>query len=414
MSAGNSKTVLDLPGYEQIQIRELVMFAPHCMVPQLGMMIPQGNVFVPMSSLQPKQAKPKGKKPTVQQNETHRAGDWVCILCNNLNYSFRKVCNRCQTQTKRDNLIQSLQLLQSPGFSMAASGVGLSSVSFPPCTYTSAEEELAVLQSATWGVPNSSNWVAPDIRSHLPPGLEAPSLQQTQNSSQQVLEYSASSKPTGTSKPLQDGSQQFPRLEDTMQPQSQQPLGEKRQPIKPKEGSSSRDSLHSSASTQSSRGTQSGEKTCLQESGRNQASNESQALYSLFCANSTGRKREGSGDATEVSVPAGKHAIGHIVDRFEDDEDDQADYVLRACFDASHSVSSSKSQGQSIQHLTQVSHGEADHQEDFSKCVVGSTSEQCSFNNWRTRAEQESLDLPNTSYTSVTVLRNLDFVLGSE
>jgi hypothetical protein len=54
--------------------------------------------------------KPRNKKapPTT---ETHRAGDWVCILCHNLNYSFRKVCNRCQVQTKRENLIQSLSML---------------------------------------------------------------------------------------------------------------------------------------------------------------------------------------------------------------------------------------------------------------------------------------------------------------
>lgn len=27
---------------------------------------------------------------------SERAGDWVCIACNNLNFSFRKVCNRCK------------------------------------------------------------------------------------------------------------------------------------------------------------------------------------------------------------------------------------------------------------------------------------------------------------------------------
>ena len=29
--------------------------------------------------------------------------DWVCIKCNNLNFSFRKKCNRCKVQSREDN-----------------------------------------------------------------------------------------------------------------------------------------------------------------------------------------------------------------------------------------------------------------------------------------------------------------------
>lgn len=36
-------------------------------------------------------AEKKKKKPFVE-----RVGDWVCIKCKNLNFSFRVVCNRCQ------------------------------------------------------------------------------------------------------------------------------------------------------------------------------------------------------------------------------------------------------------------------------------------------------------------------------
>lgn len=81
----------------------------------LGMIVPSGALIIPpnayagLNKINP-QTKPKSKK-TTNQTETHRAGDWVCILCHNLNYSFRKVCNRCQVQTKRQNLIQSLSLL---------------------------------------------------------------------------------------------------------------------------------------------------------------------------------------------------------------------------------------------------------------------------------------------------------------
>ena len=36
---------------------------------------------------------------TLQLNKkvalTERVGDWVCLNCNNLNFSFRNICNRC-------------------------------------------------------------------------------------------------------------------------------------------------------------------------------------------------------------------------------------------------------------------------------------------------------------------------------
>lgn len=52
----------------------------------------------------------KGNK---QANQGHRAGDWICVKCNNLNYSFRNRCNRCQIQTKKQNLLDNLLLINS-------------------------------------------------------------------------------------------------------------------------------------------------------------------------------------------------------------------------------------------------------------------------------------------------------------
>jgi hypothetical protein len=43
---------------------------------------------------------------------SHRAGDWVCLLCNNHNYSFRELCNRCKNQSKTVNLQQQLFIYQ--------------------------------------------------------------------------------------------------------------------------------------------------------------------------------------------------------------------------------------------------------------------------------------------------------------
>lgn len=43
------------------------------------------------SSPESKADKNKKKKPFQE-----RAGDWVCVKCKNLNFSFRNSCNRCQ------------------------------------------------------------------------------------------------------------------------------------------------------------------------------------------------------------------------------------------------------------------------------------------------------------------------------
>lgn len=42
------------------------------------------------------------------KESNHRAGDWICNMCNNHNYSFREICNSCKLQTKINNLKESL------------------------------------------------------------------------------------------------------------------------------------------------------------------------------------------------------------------------------------------------------------------------------------------------------------------
>ena len=44
------------------------------------------------------------------KESNHRAGDWICNMCSNHNYSFREVCNSCKLQTKINNLKESLNL----------------------------------------------------------------------------------------------------------------------------------------------------------------------------------------------------------------------------------------------------------------------------------------------------------------
>ena len=52
------------------------------------------------------------QKKSQKKHNQIRAGDWICNMCNNLNYSFRNVCNRCKVQTKRNNYIQNLMMMQ--------------------------------------------------------------------------------------------------------------------------------------------------------------------------------------------------------------------------------------------------------------------------------------------------------------
>ena len=58
-----------------------------------------------------KKSKIKSSKAQKNLNNSVRAGDWICLVCNNLNFSFRNECNRCQMQTKKQNYIQNLLLI---------------------------------------------------------------------------------------------------------------------------------------------------------------------------------------------------------------------------------------------------------------------------------------------------------------
>lgn len=54
------------------------------------------DYFTPVKDAQVNQ---KGTRTAAQSRE----GDWVCLNCSNLNFSFRKKCNRCKTQTRELN-----------------------------------------------------------------------------------------------------------------------------------------------------------------------------------------------------------------------------------------------------------------------------------------------------------------------
>ena len=42
-------------------------------------------------------------RKATKTSSNNKPQDWICLLCNNLNFSFRKKCNRCKTQTRTQN-----------------------------------------------------------------------------------------------------------------------------------------------------------------------------------------------------------------------------------------------------------------------------------------------------------------------
>ena len=45
--------------------------------------------------------KDKNKNENKKKNFEERKGDWLCLFCNNLNFSFRTKCNRCKMVKKQ-------------------------------------------------------------------------------------------------------------------------------------------------------------------------------------------------------------------------------------------------------------------------------------------------------------------------
>ena len=78
------------------------------------------NDTLQLAALGPNPSMVKGaklqKKNNPKQNnaKNHRAGDWICYNCNNMNYSFRDKCNRCEVVTKKQNLEFALMCLNDP------------------------------------------------------------------------------------------------------------------------------------------------------------------------------------------------------------------------------------------------------------------------------------------------------------
>lgn len=51
----------------------------------------------------PSHSSPSSSYSSPASNAEHPNQDWVCVKCNNLNFSFRKKCNRCKVQSREDN-----------------------------------------------------------------------------------------------------------------------------------------------------------------------------------------------------------------------------------------------------------------------------------------------------------------------
>lgn len=88
--------------------------ASNAFFPNYSSTYPMTSQAVPLNASKKPKIKPKPQKGFPSNV---RAGDWVCLVCNNLNFSFRNECNRCQLQTKEQNQIQRLYISESQNFS---------------------------------------------------------------------------------------------------------------------------------------------------------------------------------------------------------------------------------------------------------------------------------------------------------
>lgn len=66
------------------------------------------NHFIEDNFISSKMTELSNKKTSSVKSQQY--DDWVCLMCQNLNYSFRKSCNyqidsgnRCRSQTKQNN-----------------------------------------------------------------------------------------------------------------------------------------------------------------------------------------------------------------------------------------------------------------------------------------------------------------------
>lgn len=88
--------------------------APSSFFPSYSSAYPLTSQAIPSNISKKPKLKPKPQKGFPSNV---RAGDWVCLVCNNLNFSFRNECNRCQLQTKEQNQIQRLYISENQNFS---------------------------------------------------------------------------------------------------------------------------------------------------------------------------------------------------------------------------------------------------------------------------------------------------------
>ena len=58
-----------------------------------------------INSISSRDVSPNNIKESKKKVLTEREGDWTCVRCKNLNFSFRKFCNRCELPKNENNQI---------------------------------------------------------------------------------------------------------------------------------------------------------------------------------------------------------------------------------------------------------------------------------------------------------------------
>jgi len=119
------------------------------------------------------QKKPKTNKIKAQKgfSSNLRAGDWVCLICNNLNFSFRNECNRCQIQTKEQNQIQTLYLAENSSLQNNDPQIRLPFQDLTNQKYSQIKPGQPGLHSKSKSTPMQSEFDL-NLLSRLPPGVD--------------------------------------------------------------------------------------------------------------------------------------------------------------------------------------------------------------------------------------------------
>lgn len=86
---------------------------PNLDIQNFNNMLNTNNPAAQAAKLKQKKMPPLMKERRKPKAFVEREGDWICSSCKNLNFAFRKVCNRCATQKNENDVIIKLSKIRN-------------------------------------------------------------------------------------------------------------------------------------------------------------------------------------------------------------------------------------------------------------------------------------------------------------